>query len=115
MCFEDRHFLLEPADQAGGPQGTGAVAAQEAEKEQQSAQIQDQRLQTVIGEVPILRRNDQMQDADENQVAHNQGDRGHGGKKDDAGFGAAFIKAVQCHIEAAVTLVAGHPEQKQEA
>ena len=65
-------FLLNPADQAGGPQGTGAVAAQEAEKEQQSAQIQDQRLQAVIGEVPILRWNDQMQDADENQVAYNQ-------------------------------------------
>ena len=56
-----------------------------------------------------------MQDADENQVAHNQSDRDHGGKKDDAGFGAALVEAVQCHVEAAVTLVAGHPEQKQEA
>ena len=56
-----------------------------------------------------------MQDADENQVAHNQGDRGHGGKKDDAGFGAALVEAVQRHVKVAVTLVAGHPEQKQEA
>ena len=53
-----------------------------------------------------------MQDADENQVAYNQGDRGHGGKKDDAGFSAALVEAVQRHVEAAVTLVAGHPEQK---
>lgn len=37
------------------------------------------------------------------------------GKKTDAGFGAALVEAVQCHVEAAITLVAGHPEQKQEA